>query len=58
MGDADALHEPEGGAFGFEEKQAGYDAGKSSPAPRPRARSTQGSIASKSGRARRPQWRR
>ncbi len=48
---------PEGGAFGFEEKQAGYDSGKA-PAPRPKARSTQGSISSKSGRARRPQWRR
>jgi excinuclease ABC subunit B len=48
---------PEGGAFGFEEQQEGYDAGKP-PAPRPRARSTQGSVASKSGRARRPQWRR
>jgi excinuclease ABC subunit B len=48
---------PEGGAFGFEEKQAGYAAG-AAPTPRPKARSTQGGVASKSGRARRPQWRR
>jgi excinuclease ABC subunit B len=47
---------PGGGAFGFEEKPAGYDAGQA-PVPRPKARSTQGSVASKSGRARRPQWR-